>query len=140
LSRPSIVLTGLSQTVPNGNNKAGKVTSYPVNKNDSVFLLDSSNQYLRFRHSFVDPLYKTLGAVNNGQDAYFVPCEKRKMPGSWDFQFGDVTIKIPYSKIITDQSDDKGKTCWVGVLTTWKGQLVLGRKLVCFWNGYVNTC
>lgn len=62
------------------------------------------------------------------------------MPGSWDFQFGDVTIKIPYSKIITDQSDDKGKTCWVGVLTTWKGQLVLGRKLVCFWNGYVNTC
>ncbi|KAF5582553.1 aspartic-type signal peptidase [Fusarium pseudoanthophilum] len=127
---PSIALTGLSQTVPNGKNKAGKVTSYPVHKNDSVFLLDSSNQYLRFRHSFVDPLYKTLGAVNNGQDAYYVPCEKRKMPGSWDFQFGDVTIKIPYSKIITDQSGDKGKTCWVGVLTTWKGQLVLGQPFL----------
>ncbi|PNP82118.1 hypothetical protein FNYG_04307 [Fusarium nygamai] len=127
---PSIVLTGLHQTVPNGKNKAGKVTSYQVHKNDSVFLLDSSNQYLRFRHSFVDPLYKTLGAVNNGQDAYFVPCEKRNMPGSWDFQFGDVTIKIPYSKIITDQSGDKGKTCWVGVLTTWKGQLVLGQPFL----------
>ncbi|KAG9505052.1 hypothetical protein J7337_002018 [Fusarium musae] len=121
---------GLSQTVPSGKNKSGKVTSYPVHKNDSVFLLDSSNQYLRFRHSFVDPLYKTLGAVNNGQDAYFVPCEKRNMPGSWDFQFGDVTIKIPYSKIITDQSGDKGKTCWVGVLTTWKGQLVLGQPFL----------
>ncbi|KAG4290100.1 hypothetical protein FPRO06_01986 [Fusarium proliferatum] len=128
--KPSIVLTGLHQTVPNGKNKAGKVTSYEVHKNDSVFLLDSSNQYLRFRHSFVDPLYKTLGAVNDGHDAYFVPCEKRNMPGSWDFQFGDVTIKIPYSKIITDQSDDKGKTCWVGVLTTWKGQLVLGQPFL----------
>ncbi|KAI1053256.1 hypothetical protein LB506_012362 [Fusarium annulatum] len=128
--KPSIVLTGLHQTVPNGKNKAGKVTSYEVHKNDSVFLLDSSNQYLRFRHSFVDPLYKTLGAVNDGNDAYFVPCEKRNMPGSWDFQFGDVTIKIPYSKIITDQSDDKGKTCWVGVLTTWKGQLVLGQPFL----------
>lgn len=105
------------------------MTSYEVHKNDSVFLLDSSNQYLRFRHSFVDPLYKTLGAVNDGSDAYFVPCEKRNMPGSWDFQFGDVTIKIPYNKIITTQSADKGKTCWVGVLTTWKGQLILGRKL-----------
>ncbi|VTT63481.1 unnamed protein product [Fusarium fujikuroi] len=128
--KPSIVLTGLHQTVPNGKNKAGKVTSYEVHKNDSVFLLDSSNQYLRFRHSFVDPLYKTLGAVNDGHDAYYVPCEKRNMPGSWDFQFGDVTIKIPYSKIITDQSDDKGKTCWVGVLTTWKGQLVLGQPFL----------
>ncbi|KAF5698362.1 aspartic-type signal peptidase [Fusarium globosum] len=128
--KPSIVLTGLHQTAPNGKNKAGKVTSYEVHKNDSVFLLDSSNQYLRFRHSFVDPLYKTLGAVNDGHDAYFVPCEKRNMPGSWDFQFGDVTIKIPYSKIITDQSDDKGKTCWVGVLTTWKGQLVLGQPFL----------
>ncbi|RKL43313.1 hypothetical protein BFJ72_g4726 [Fusarium proliferatum] len=128
--KPSIVLTGLHQTVPNGKNKAGKVASYEVHKNDSVFLLDSSNQYLRFRHSFVDPLYKTLGAVNDGNDAYFVPCEKRNMPGSWDFQFGDVTIKIPYSKIITDQSDDKGKTCWVGVLTTWKGQLVLGQPFL----------
>ncbi|QGI93683.1 hypothetical protein CEK26_006752 [Fusarium fujikuroi] len=128
--KPSIVLTGLHQTVPNGKNKAGKVTSYEVHKNDSVFLLDSSNEYLRFRHSFVDPLYKTLGAVNDGHDAYYVPCEKRNMPGSWDFQFGDVTIKIPYSKIITDQSDDKGKTCWVGVLTTWKGQLVLGQPFL----------
>ncbi|KAF4494448.1 aspartic-type signal peptidase [Fusarium agapanthi] len=106
---------GLHQTVPNGKNKAGEVTSYEVHRNDSVFLLDSSNQYLRFRHSFVDPLYKTLGAVNNGQDAYF---------------FGDVTIKIPYNKIITNQSGDKGKTCWVGVLTTWKGQLVLGQPFL----------
>ncbi|KAI1042332.1 hypothetical protein LB505_012316 [Fusarium chuoi] len=128
--RPSIVLTGLHQTVPKGKNKASEVTSYQVHKNDSVFLLDSSNQYLRFRHSFVDPLYKTLGAVNDGHDAYFVPCEKRNMPGSWDFQFGDVTIKIPYSKIITNQSGDKGKTCWVGVLTTWKGQLVLGQPFL----------
>ncbi|CVL08482.1 related to aspartic-type signal peptidase [Fusarium mangiferae] len=127
---PSIALTGLRQTVPKGKNKAGEVTSYQVHKNDSVFLLDSSNQYLRFRHSFVDPLYKTLGAVNDGHDAYFVPCEKRNMPGSWDFQFGDVTIKIPYSKIITNQSGDKGKTCWVGVLTTWKGQLVLGQPFL----------
>ncbi|KAF4337257.1 aspartic-type signal peptidase [Fusarium beomiforme] len=127
---PSIVLTGLRQTVPKGKNQASEVHSYEVHKNDSVFLLDSSNQYLRFRHSFVDPLYKTLGAVNNGQDAYYVPCEKRHMPGSWDFQFGDVTIKIPYNKIITTQSDDKGKTCWVGVLTTWKGQLVLGQPFL----------
>ncbi|KAF4956880.1 hypothetical protein FGADI_3483 [Fusarium gaditjirri] len=130
LGTPSIVLTGLRQTVPKGKNQASEVTSYQVHKNDSVFLLDSSNQYLRLRHSFVDPLYKTLGAVNDGNDAYFVPCEKRNMPGSWDFQFGDVTIKIPYSKIITDQSDDKGKTCWVGVLTTWKGQLVLGQPFL----------
>ncbi|KAF9767149.1 hypothetical protein IL306_000338, partial [Fusarium sp. DS 682] len=121
---------GLRQTVPKGKNHASEVHSYEVHKNDSVFLLDSTNQYLRFRHSFVDPLYKTLGAVNNGQDAYFVPCEKRNMPGSWDFQFGDVTIKIPYKKIITTQSSDKGKTCWVGVLTTWKGQLVLGQPFL----------
>ncbi|KAF9765435.1 hypothetical protein IL306_002280 [Fusarium sp. DS 682] len=127
---PSIVLTGLRQTLPKGKNHASKVHSYEVHKNDSVFLLDSSNQYLRFRHSFVDPLYKTLGAVNNGQDAYFVPCSKRNEPGSWDFQFGDVTIKIPYNKIITTQSPDKGKTCWVGVLTTWKGQLVLGQPFL----------
>ncbi|KLO89373.1 aspartic-type signal peptidase [Fusarium fujikuroi] len=129
-SKPGKSLCSAIRTVPNGKNKAGKVTSYEVHKNDSVFLLDSSNQYLRFRHSFVDPLYKTLGAVNDGHDAYYVPCEKRNMPGSWDFQFGDVTIKIPYSKIITDQSDDKGKTCWVGVLTTWKGQLVLGQPFL----------
>ncbi|TVY79728.1 Candidapepsin [Fusarium oxysporum f. sp. cubense] len=128
--KPSIVLTGLRQTVPKGKNHGSEVTSYEVHKNDSVFLLDSSNQYLRFRHSFVDPLYKTLGAVNDGHDAYFVPCEKRNMPGSWDFQFGDVTIKIPYNKIITTQSADKGKTCWVGVLTTWKGQLVLGQPFL----------
>ncbi|KAL4723051.1 hypothetical protein ACLX1H_010292 [Fusarium chlamydosporum] len=127
---PSIVLTGLRQTVPKGRNHASGVTSYEVHKNDSVFLLDSSNQYLRFRHSFVDPLYKTLGAVNDGNDAYFVPCGKRNIPGSWDFQFGDVTIKIPYNKIITKQSGDNGKTCWVGVLTTWKGQLVLGQPFL----------
>ncbi|KAL5584014.1 hypothetical protein FOVSG1_015365 [Fusarium oxysporum f. sp. vasinfectum] len=130
LSEPSIVLTGLRQTVLKGKSHASEVTTYEVHKNDSVFLLDSANQYLRFRHSFVDPLYKTLGAVNDGHDAYFVPCEKRNMPGSWDFQFGDVTIKIPYNKIITNQSDDRGKTCWVGVLTTWKGQLVLGQPFL----------
>ncbi|KAF5025656.1 hypothetical protein F66182_2262 [Fusarium sp. NRRL 66182] len=122
---PSIVLTGLQQTVPEG-----KKHSYKVHEKDSVFLIDSLNQYLRLRHSFVDPLYETLGAVNDGSDAYFVPCEKRHMPGSWDFQFGEVTIKIPYKNIITPQSNDSGKTCWVGVLTTSKGQLVLGQPFL----------
>ncbi|KAL9570992.1 hypothetical protein ACKAV7_005329 [Fusarium commune] len=129
-SKPGKSFCSAIRTVPKGKNHASEMTSYEVHKNDSVFLLDSSNQYLRFRHSFVDPLYKTLGAVNDGHDAYFVPCEKRNMPGSWDFQFGDVTIKIPYNKIITNQSGDKGKTCWVGVLTTWKGQLVLGQPFL----------
>ncbi|KAH7124200.1 aspartic peptidase domain-containing protein [Dactylonectria macrodidyma] len=117
---PSIALTGLAQ-------KSSKRSrhSYTVKKSDSVFLLDTGNQYLRLRHSFVDPLLKDMGAVNDGNDAYFVPCSKRSEPGSWDFTFGDVTIKVPYSEIITELTDNSGR-CWVGVLVTWKGQLVLG--------------
>ncbi|KAL6352155.1 hypothetical protein LRP88_14598 [Fusarium phalaenopsidis] len=70
-----------------------------------------------------------MGAVNDGNDAYFVPCSKRREPGSWDFTFGDVTIKVPYHEIITEIKDDSGM-CWVGVLVTWKGQLVLGLPFI----------
>ncbi|KAH7267948.1 hypothetical protein MRS44_011764 [Fusarium solani] len=120
---PSIALTGLVQKSSQGKH------SYKIQKSDSVFLLDTGNQYLRLRHSFVDPLLKDLGAVNDGNDAYFVSCSKRQEPGSWNFTFGDVTIKVPYREIITEIKDDSGM-CWVGVLVTWKGQLVLGLPFI----------
>ncbi|KAL0944683.1 aspartic-type endopeptidase OPSB 3 [Colletotrichum truncatum] len=122
---PSIVLSHYSQVAPNGTKY-----EYDVPEGDSVFLLDTGNQYFRFRHSFADPLFRDLGAVNDGNDAYFVNCSKRDMPGTWDFEFGNVTIKVPYKHFITELSDDDGKTCFVGVLTTWKGQLVLGQPFL----------
>ncbi|OLN97043.1 putative aspartic-type endopeptidase OPSB 3 [Colletotrichum chlorophyti] len=122
---PSIVLSGYGQTLSNG-----KKFKYNVPQNDSVFLLDTGNQYFRLRHSFVDPLYKDLGAVNDGGDRYYVKCNKRHMPGTWDFEFGEVTIKVPYKSLITELSPDNGKHCQVGVLTTWKGQLVLGQPFL----------
>ncbi|KAF4455952.1 hypothetical protein F53441_1819 [Fusarium austroafricanum] len=122
---PSIVLSNYGQTSPEG-----KKFSYKVPQGDSVFLIDSMNQYFRLRHSFVDPLFRDLGAVNDGHDAYYVPCKKRDMPGTWDFHFGEATIKVPYKSIITELSNDKGKTCFVGVLTTSKGQLVLGQSFL----------
>ncbi|OLN97904.1 putative aspartic-type endopeptidase OPSB 4 [Colletotrichum chlorophyti] len=121
---PSIVLSSFGQTAPNGT-----TYRYDVPNGDEVFMLDTGNQYFRLRHSSADPLFRDLGAVNDGNDAYFVPCSKREEPGTWDFQFGGVTIKVPYKNFITELSND-GKNCFVGVLTTWNGQLVLGQSFL----------
>ncbi|KAG7112340.1 aspartic-type endopeptidase OPSB like protein [Verticillium longisporum] len=119
---PSLVLTGLGQSGSNGSEEV-----YSVDPNHSTLTLDTSNQYLRLTHAFVDPLLRDMGAVNNGQDAYTAPCSLRDGPGSWDFKFGEATIKIPYKDIIQDAVLEKGSDyCFVGVLVTWKGQLVLG--------------
>ncbi|KAK1987736.1 aspartic peptidase domain-containing protein [Colletotrichum cereale] len=118
---PSVVLSGYGQTAPNGTK-----FNYDVPKGDEVITIDSGNQYFRFRHSIADPLFRDLGAVNDGNDAYYAPCSKRDEPGTWDFHFGEVTIKVPYKNFITEEKDDSGKNCFVGVLTTWKGQLRFG--------------
>lgn len=124
--RPSVVLSKLGQTAPNGT-----TYEYDIPEGDDVLTIDSGNQFFRLRHSFVDPLFRDLGAVNDGNDAYFVPCSKVNDTGTWDFHFGEATVKVPYKNIITDITDDSGENCFVGVLTTWKGQLRLGREL--FW-------
>ena len=124
-SRTSVVLTGYGQTITNGSQ-----FGYAVADADSVFLLDTTNQYMRLRHSFVDPLLRDMGAVNDGNDAYYVPCAWREQPGSWDLQFGDAKIKIPYTSLVTEiPTDDDGQFCWLSILVTWKGQLVLGGQL-----------
>ncbi|KAF6826851.1 aspartic-type endopeptidase OPSB 3 [Colletotrichum plurivorum] len=118
----SVVLTGYGQTTTNGSE-----FGYDVSNGDSVFLLDITNQYLRLRHSFVDTLLRDMGAVNDGNDAYYVDCTWRDQPGSWDLQFGDAKIKIPYSSLVTELGpDEEGKLCWLAILVTLKGQLVLG--------------
>ncbi|GKT95787.1 secreted aspartic proteinase [Colletotrichum tofieldiae] len=129
---PSITLTGMGQT-----NSNGSTQSYPVNAADSVFTLDTANQYMRLRHSFVDPLLRDLGAVNDGYDAYTAPCSKRDEPGSWDFQFGDATIKILYKNLIIDAVlEENSDYCFVAILVTWKGQLVLGAPF--FQSAYIS--
>ncbi|KAG7134929.1 aspartic-type endopeptidase OPSB like protein [Verticillium longisporum] len=65
---PSLVLTGLGQSGSNGSEEV-----YSVDPNHSTLTLDTSNQYLRLTHAFVDPLLRDMGAVNNGQDAYTAP-------------------------------------------------------------------
>ncbi|TQN64806.1 putative aspartic-type endopeptidase opsB [Colletotrichum shisoi] len=74
---PSIALTGMGQTPSNVS-----VQAYGVNAADSIFTLDTANQYMRLRHSFVDPLLRDLGAINDGNDLYTAPCSKRDGPGS----------------------------------------------------------
>ncbi|CCF39775.1 secreted aspartic proteinase [Colletotrichum higginsianum] len=121
---PSIALTGMGQTSSNGS-----VQAYGVNAADSIFTLDTANQYMRLRHSFVDPLLRDLGAINDGNDLYTAPCSKRDGPGSWDFHFGNATIKIPYKNLILDATvEENSDYCLVAILVTWKGQLVLGGK------------
>ncbi|GJC80908.1 acid protease [Colletotrichum liriopes] len=128
----NLVLGRMGQTSSNGS-----AQSYPVNAADSVFTLDTANQYMRLRHSFVDPLLRDLGAVNNGYDAYTAPCSKRDEPGSWDFQFGDATIKIPYKNLIIDAVlEENSDYCFVAILVTWKGQLVLGAPF--FQSAYIS--
>ncbi|EEY20329.1 conserved hypothetical protein [Verticillium alfalfae VaMs.102] len=100
---PSLVLTGLGQSSSNGSEEV-----YSVDPNHSTLTLDTSNQYLRLTHAFVDPLLRDMGAVNNGRDAYTAPCSLRNGPGSWDFKFGEATIKIPYKDIIQDAVLEKG--------------------------------
>ncbi|KZL85354.1 secreted aspartic proteinase [Colletotrichum incanum] len=129
---PSITLTGMGQTSSNGS-----VQSYPLNAADSVFTLDTANQYMRLRHSFVDALLRDLGAVNDGNDAYTAPCSKRHEPGSWDFRFGDATIKIPYKNLIIEAVlEENSDYCIVAILFTWKGQLVLGAPF--FQSAYIS--
>ncbi|EGY23541.1 secreted aspartic proteinase [Verticillium dahliae VdLs.17] len=100
---PSLVLTGLGQSTSNGAQEV-----YSVDPNHSTLTLDTSNQYLRLTHAFADPLLRDMGAVNNGKDAYTAPCSLRDGPGSWDFKFGEATIKIPYKDIIQDAVLEKG--------------------------------
>ncbi|GJC95976.1 secreted aspartic proteinase [Colletotrichum higginsianum] len=120
----SLAAQGMGQTSSNGS-----VQAYGVNAADSIFTLDTANQYMRLRHSFVDPLLRDLGAINDGNDLYTAPCSKRDGPGSWDFHFGNATIKIPYKNLILDATvEENSDYCLVAILVTWKGQLVLGGK------------
>lgn len=85
-------------------------------------LLDSGTTITRLHTGVAVPILDAIGAQNDGEGYFFVPCSMRSMSGSVDFGFGSKTVRVPFKDFIMNVGDDR--ICYVGVVMTTSQQIL----------------
>ncbi|QPH17748.1 hypothetical protein C2857_002636 [Epichloe festucae Fl1] len=104
-----------------------KSSSFKVAGRDSNVMLDSGATLSRLHAAVAMPIAEALGARDNGNGLFRVPCSTRNSAGSVEFGFGKKKIRIPLKDFILPSMSKTA--CYAGmVLTT--GQQILGDSVL----------
>lgn len=108
VARYWIELESISLTAPSGRNKEWDGTSMPV-------FLDTGATLTLLPPSVVEKIAADFGS--DGQDSagfYSVDCSLVDEPGTVDFAFDGVTVKVPYKEIIREFGGSN-PSCYLGI-------------------------
>ncbi|KAL7804595.1 aspartic peptidase domain-containing protein [Trichoderma afarasin] len=100
--------------------------SFRLNSADTNVMLDSGTTLSRMHSAAASPILEALGAQNDGEGYFFVPCSLRDSAGSVDFGFGNKVIRVPFSDFILSAGDSGGPSdyCYVGLVLTTDQQIL----------------
>lgn len=94
---------------------------YDLQGSDRNVMLDSGTTISRMHYATARPILQALGAVDDGEGYYYVPCEMRETGGSVDFVFGNTTVRVPFRDFILDID---APFCAVGMVITTDQQIL----------------
>ncbi|KAK2590988.1 hypothetical protein QQS21_011324 [Conoideocrella luteorostrata] len=90
---------------------------------DANVMLDSGTTISRMHSAVALPILQALGAQDDGEGYFQVPCSLQTSAGSVDFGFGGKTIRVPFKDFILNLSSSS-KTCYVGMVLTTDQQIL----------------
>lgn len=96
--------------------------SWKLSGNDQNVLLDSGSTLSRLHYDVIYPVLDALAATDSGEGYYVTPCDSRDATGSVNFQFGNSTVRVPFSDFIIDLGDPR--FCYIGVAITTEQQIL----------------
>lgn len=106
--------------------------SFKLGPSDTNVMLDSGTSLTRMHSAVALPILDALGAQDDGEGYFYVPCSTRNAGGSVDFGFGNKTVRVDFSDFILssgesssdDSSDDDNSLCYVGLVLTTDQQIL----------------
>ncbi|KAG5982615.1 hypothetical protein E4U43_006415 [Claviceps pusilla] len=98
-------------------------SSIMVSGRDSNVMLDSGTTMSRMHSAVAMPILQALGAQDDGEGYFRVPCSLQTAGGSIDFGFGRKTIRVPLKDFILSL-DRSSATCYVGMVITTDQQIL----------------
>ncbi|KAI1435163.1 aspartic peptidase domain-containing protein [Xylaria sp. CBS 124048] len=109
VQRYRIDMESLSITAPNGTTKIYTNASIPV-------ILDSGSTLTLFPTRLADAIAANFGAnTTDDSGLYRVDCRYTEQPGTVDFAFKGVTIRVPYREVIREAETEVGSICYLGI-------------------------
>lgn len=99
---------------------SGRSRSFKLNGSDRTVMLDSGTTISRMHPAVSQPILEALGAVDDGQGYFRVPCSLRTSGGSVDFGFGQTSVRVPMKDFIMNV----GQVCYVGLVLTTDQQIL----------------
>jgi len=91
----------------------GATSSKSISTTSQALILDSGSTLSYLPPAIVTALLASFsGYTYQGNGVYFVPCSFQNEPGTIDFTFIGVTIKVPYSQFIWFD----GVECYFGAI------------------------
>ncbi|KAL7790799.1 aspartic peptidase domain-containing protein [Trichoderma ceciliae] len=99
--------------------------SFRLSSADTNVMLDSGTTLSRMHSAAAQPILEALGAQDDGEGYYYVPCSTRNAGGSVDFGFGSKTIRVPFTDfILSGDSSSVSDFCYVGLVLTTDQQIL----------------
>lgn len=98
-------------------------SNFKVSGADANVMLDSGTTISRMHSAVALPILNALGAQDDGEGYYQVPCSTKTSGGSVDFGFGNKTIRVPFKDFILDLGGSSS-TCYVGMVLTTDQQIL----------------
>lgn len=96
-------------------NPASGTSKVYANTSIDVFF-DTGATLTLLPQALADAIGRDFGASAAGSDGYYVvDCALNDLPGSVDFAFDGVTIKVPYSEFIRETTSGSTTTCVLGI-------------------------
>ncbi|KAL7917962.1 aspartic peptidase domain-containing protein [Trichoderma austrokoningii] len=124
-ARLAVNLTTLGLTLDTSQN-------FKLGSADTNVMLDSGTSLTRMHSAAALPILEALGAQDDGEGYFYVPCSTRNAGGSVDFGFGSKTVRVAFSDFILSASDSSGESsgddadslCYVGLVLTTDQQIL----------------
>lgn len=102
-------LTSLSLTPPSGETKVYENTTMAV-------FLDSGATLTLLPTKLANSIAADFGAEATDANGFYpVSCALNDMPGTLNFAFNGVTIRVPYSEVVRELQTGFGTQCYLGI-------------------------
>ncbi|ATY63376.1 candidapepsin-4 precursor [Cordyceps militaris] len=98
-------------------------TNRRLQGDNSNVMLDSGTTISRLQEQVAMPILNALNAQPDGDGYFQIPCQSQNLPGSVNFGFGGVIVRVPFKDFIINVGDPL--TCYAGIALT-EGQQILG--------------
>ncbi|KAI0156690.1 acid protease [Hypoxylon sp. FL1284] len=102
-------MTSLSLTPPNGKTKQYENTTMAV-------FLDSGATLTLLPTDLANSIAEDFGAeAMDANGFYSVNCSLNDLPGTLNFAFNGVTIRVPYNEVVRELQTSSGTQCYLGI-------------------------